>query len=134
MIINNFNSMRVASGPLETDSPLPINPKAVLPSPVALKRLQFVTGRYAQVFQADGRIQDAQPCQGRFLNVGRQSAGKLAVPNLFCFAVAKAGDHVDGNLPDADIFVKRIYYNIFHWHAPEEPRSLSSTLVCGSGR
>ena len=42
MIIDNLDFVRVSINPLRTDSPLPVDSNAVLPSPVTLKGFQSI--------------------------------------------------------------------------------------------
>ena len=92
MIIYNFDVVRVAAAPPKTDAPLAIDADAVLTFPIAFERFQSIARRNEQILQTNGRVQETQLRQGDFLNVLRQSAGKFAIPNLLCFAVAKACD------------------------------------------
>jgi len=93
MIVDDFNFMRIASAPLETDAPLTIDADAMLAFVVAFKHFKFVARRNHQVFQSNSRIQQSQFRQGRFLNIAWQLARIFAIPDFFGFTVAKTCDH-----------------------------------------
>src|SRR5437016_4789926 len=57
MIINDFNFVRVAAAPPETDSPLAIDQNAVLPFSVAFQGFQFISRWHLKVFQPNRRVQ-----------------------------------------------------------------------------
>ena len=60
MVVNNFDIVRIAATPLETNTPLAIDADAVLPLPIAFKRFQFVPGWNLQILQPHGSVQHAQ--------------------------------------------------------------------------
>jgi len=92
VIIYDFDVVRVAAAPAKTDTPLAIDSDAVLAFPIAFECFQPIARWNEQILQANSCVQHAQLRQGDLLNALRQSAGELAVPNLFGFAVAKACD------------------------------------------
>ena len=60
MVINDLHILSVMAGPSEADSPLIIDPDAVLPLPVAPQSLQSIAGRNAQVIEAGGDFELTQ--------------------------------------------------------------------------
>jgi hypothetical protein len=90
MIINNFHVVGVAICPAKADAPLAVDSNAVLAFAAAFERFEPVARSNPQVLEPDCRVEDAQFRQSRFLNSAWELAGKLAIPNLFFFAVAKA--------------------------------------------
>jgi hypothetical protein len=59
MIIHNLDIERPIGRPSEADAPLPIDPNAELPAPVALERLQLVSRR-AQIVKPNSRVNHIQ--------------------------------------------------------------------------
>src|SRR5438094_536148 len=108
MIIDNLDIVRVAAAPFKTDTPLAIDPDAVLAFPAAFERLEAVAGRNDQIIQADSSVQNTQLRQSALLNVGRQLPGKFAIPNFIRFAVAKACNHMNKSLMEMNMFVNGI--------------------------
>lgn len=98
MIINDFDIVGIAIRPTKTDTPLAIDSNAVLAFPLPFEQFEPVAGRNLQILEADCRIENPQFRQCRFLDIAWEFAGKLAIPNLFCFAVAKACDHASKNI------------------------------------
>jgi hypothetical protein len=56
MIIYNFNFAGVSASPYKTDSPLLVNPDAMLPLSLALQSFQPISRRNHQIFQPDGSV------------------------------------------------------------------------------
>jgi len=57
MVVGNLNTVGIAALPYKTDSPLPVDPKAVLAFSVAVKSLQMVRRRDTEGIKEAGRIQ-----------------------------------------------------------------------------
>src|SRR5207248_1858333 len=51
MIVDDFDVPRAVVSPSKADSPLIVDPDAVLPTPITAEFLQPVTGRHTQVIQ-----------------------------------------------------------------------------------
>ena len=67
MIIDDLDAFRSGICPNEADTPLIIDPNAVLPETVALKRLRTVSGRRHQVPKFNcGSDHSKLPLRGRF--------------------------------------------------------------------
>ena len=64
VIVHDFNVVSVAVSPHETETPLIVNPNAVLPRSVAMQCFQAIAGRSCQVAQFDGAVQlpKLSPC------------------------------------------------------------------------
>jgi hypothetical protein len=60
VVINDLHILSALSAPAEADSPLIIDPDAVLPLPVTPQDLQPIAGRNAQVIEAGGDLKLAQ--------------------------------------------------------------------------
>jgi hypothetical protein len=60
MIIHDFYVISITINPFKADSPLFIDPDAVLPCPVAAELLLSVGWRDAEVAQRDGIVEHAQ--------------------------------------------------------------------------
>ena len=56
MIIGDLDVERVAAVPLETDSPLIIDPNAILPCTVAAEFFEAICGWDSQVIEVDGVV------------------------------------------------------------------------------
>ncbi len=93
MVIHNFDLVSIAPAPAEADAPLPVNTDAVLALSLALQGFQSISWGNAQVLQADSGIEKPELVQGRFLQLRRQSARELPVPDFFCFLIGKARYH-----------------------------------------
>jgi hypothetical protein len=65
VIVHELNGVRVAVDPPETDTPLVIDPNAVLPGSIAAQLLQSIAGRRPQVVESDGRIDVPELAQHR---------------------------------------------------------------------
>jgi hypothetical protein len=57
MVIHNLDSIRPVIRPDKADTVPVVDTDAVLPSPLSSERFQTITGRYAQVDEADCRIE-----------------------------------------------------------------------------
>jgi hypothetical protein len=60
MVVNDLNILGVVTGPAKADSPLIVDPDAVLPASVAPQGLQSIAGRDSQVVEAAGDLELAQ--------------------------------------------------------------------------
>jgi hypothetical protein len=93
VIVDDLHLVRVSIAPSEADSPLIVDPDAMLTRPIAPQRFQPVAGRYAQ---------EVQRCRGIHLNqfpqcdpqqIWRQSSRRHAAEKFFGFSVGKALNH-----------------------------------------
>jgi hypothetical protein len=93
MIVHDLNVHGVTIPPAETDSPLVIDPDAVLSFALTLERFQPVGRRHSKVNQFHCVTNHFDLSSGNPLNVTRQFAGKLPACQLLCFLTSKAQDH-----------------------------------------
>lgn len=93
MIINNFYSMGITIAPFKTDSPLLIDPNAILARSITMQLLQSVTRRYAQIVQRDRPIEHTKFPKCALLNILRQLTRKFSMKNPFCFPIPKVANH-----------------------------------------
>jgi hypothetical protein len=92
VIIDNLNVHRVASVPNETDTPLIIDPYAVLTAPVSVQCLQAVAGRRGQISDLCRAIQLAKfPLSDAFDSV--ESSAVQPSKKAGGFVAAKRFDH-----------------------------------------
>jgi hypothetical protein len=85
----------MAISPPEADSPLFVDPDAVLALPVTLESLELVRGRNRQILQISRSIQLLQLHQCPLLNISWKTLGILAFPHSFRLFVAKRFDHLN---------------------------------------
>jgi hypothetical protein len=87
VIIDNLHVMRPVCLPDKTDSPLIVDPYAVLALAVSLQRLQLIPRWNAKVFQTSGCIQLIQLSQRNGSHVAPQSAFSRSEENVCVFAL-----------------------------------------------
>jgi hypothetical protein len=80
VIVDDFDIGRTSSRPNEANTPLLVDPDAVLADSIASQGFEMVVRRHGEVTQYAGVVQNSQFSQSRSLNVLRQSVTKLAVP------------------------------------------------------
>ena len=93
MVVSDFHIVRLSVFPREADAPLAVDSDTVLPFAVSAQRFQSITWRKSQVVQAFGGLKEQQLPQSTALNIGRQFAGELPLPDPFRFFAAKALNH-----------------------------------------
>jgi hypothetical protein len=96
VVIHNLNALRFAIGPPKANTPLVIDPNAVLPGAVAGEFLQSVPRRGGQVAQVLGSVQVQQLSPRRPLNGRREFARPLPAKDFLGFGVSKGFDHLCG--------------------------------------
>jgi hypothetical protein len=64
MIIDDFDVLWTLRGPPEANSPLVVDPNAVLAGPISSQGFEPVTWRHAKIGQLDRRIEHVQFPQG----------------------------------------------------------------------
>src|ERR1039458_3008281 len=79
VVVHNLDVIRIAFAPVKADPPAVVDPNAVLTGPVALQRLQPVAPNGAQIGEARGAIQPAQPLARLFFDPAKLPAPKSFV-------------------------------------------------------
>jgi len=80
VVVDDFDTVRTSLRPHEADTPLPIDPDAVLAGSIALQRLEVIVRRHGKVVQYPGVVQNSQLPQGTPLDVLGQGPTELAIP------------------------------------------------------
>lgn len=93
MVVRDFNAHRIAIHPDEADSPLTVDPDAVLSAAIALQRFQSIGGWDPQIVQRPRVVQHAQFASCNLLDVLWQTLRTNSVPDLLCFPGTKVPDH-----------------------------------------
>ena len=83
MAVDDFDIARSSFLPLKADTPLIVDPYAVLPGARSFQRLKPVAGRNTQVLQYARLIDETQLAQRHRLNFGRQLPALPASPYRF---------------------------------------------------
>jgi hypothetical protein len=92
MIINNFDILRSALSPDETDSPLIVDSDAMLTPPVAGQRLDPVTWNHRNVFQFFGVVKHSQ-FPPRYLGDIAEFSASLSMKQLLGVPAAEGANH-----------------------------------------
>jgi len=74
MVVHNFNAVSVSAAPHEADTPLVVDPYAVLPVPVTAERLQPICGWSSQIFEFGGSLNHSQFSASHNLDIAEPSA------------------------------------------------------------
>lgn len=93
VVVDDFYVVGVAVTPSETDTPLVVDPDAVLAFAIAFEGFEPIGRRYAQIVQHAGVPQHAQLAACHRLDICRQAPGRHSAPDLFRFLVGKVPDH-----------------------------------------
>src|SRR3546814_10766142 len=72
VVIDDLHVVRIAAAPAEADTPLVVDPDAVLSLAISFEQLQPVCGRNPQVIERSGGVEHAQLATGDLLDRGRQ--------------------------------------------------------------
>ena len=94
MIVDDLDAGALSVSPDKADTPLIVDPNAVLTGSLTSQHFQTIGRRYAQIVQALGGIQHSQLATGNCLNLYGQVPRHLTVPDAFGFLVCEATDHV----------------------------------------
>lgn len=89
MVVGYLDRMGVTSTPLETNAPLVIDADAVLTGPVALQLLKPVAGRFSEVFQRVGRVQDQEFSQRRERQLARDPSTSPPTEDGLCVSIGE---------------------------------------------
>jgi hypothetical protein len=93
MIVDDFDLLRAALRPSETDAPLVIDSNAPLSRAISLQKLEPIARRYPEIVESPCGVQQAQLAKRYGLNVERQAPASQSLPYSFGLSVAKADDH-----------------------------------------
>jgi hypothetical protein len=93
VIVGNLGIPSLAVFPNEADSPLIVDPNAVLSSPIPAQSFQPITGRDAQIFEISRSIKCQELRASSSLDLPWQIANGIADENRCCALVGKALDH-----------------------------------------
>ena len=93
MIVDNLYLHALLVSPVEANTPLVVNPNAVLASAATLERFKAIRWRNSQVIKSLSGIEHAQFAAGNGLNLNWQPPRYFAVPNALGFLVGEGPDH-----------------------------------------
>jgi hypothetical protein len=93
MIIDNFDILRSAVDPNETDAPLLVDADTVLPLAIAPERFQPVSRGKRQIFQPRGRKNEFKFVLRPHPNISRELPWKAPAKNLIRKAIFAALFH-----------------------------------------
>lgn len=96
MVVDDLDVEGVGGAPDEADAPLIVDAGAVLASTIALERLEAIAGRYAQVGEGVGRIEDDEFPKRNALKAGWQTTRAATLKERFRVGVAEGADHAPG--------------------------------------
>ena len=94
MIVNDFYVVRAIFAPFEADSPLPVDPNAILSLAVSAQGLQAIAWKAGQILQASCAIQSLEAAF-RLGDNPLKTADPPAGEKRFGVFIAKASNHVD---------------------------------------
>ena len=95
MVVHDFNTLRTEPRPDKADSPLVVDPDAVLPVPIATQRLQSVARWRGQIAEHLRIVQLPQLALGDALPVRPDASGEPAVKQGLGIAIGEGADHAD---------------------------------------
>jgi hypothetical protein len=129
VVIGDLDLEGVSPGPSKADSPLVVDPDAVLSLSVALQPLQSVPGRYLEIVDALRRVYEQELSVCPPLHIWWQSPRALPSKDLLSLFVGEAANH------DANSNAERYYRNSLtarraaqHGAAADEPQSVPNDL------
>jgi hypothetical protein len=93
MIVDDFDLVALTFVPHEADAPLVVDSDAVPARALSPQKFQTIRGRDPQVLEALGRVEHPQLPAGKRLNLIRQPARNVTVPDALGFLVREASDH-----------------------------------------
>ena len=101
----------VSVRPVERDAPLAIDADTIAQWVMILQLLKLVAARNPQIIKVFGAIDLPQFAPRDVLNVRRQLAAALAIPDAFGFGVSERADHIRDHSPTA--YAKTILATLF---------------------
>jgi len=94
VVVDEFDIFGTSFGPRETDSPLIVDPDAVLPDPITSQRLQPVARRHAERVEEASRMDLGQLPDRGLLDARIDRGNLLATPQPLRRLVSERPDHV----------------------------------------
>ena len=94
MVVDDFNGVRIAARPTETDAPLIVHANTVLPRAIAEQLFQMISGRQSEFVQAHRRIDEAEFPEHDAPQFRRKRPNRLALPEALGIAIGEAANHV----------------------------------------
>jgi hypothetical protein len=92
MIVNDLHVVRAVFAPFEADSPLPVDPNAVLSFAVSAQGLQAIVWKAGQVFKAGCAVQCLKAAFSLSDNPLEAADSSTGIKRFSVF-IAKASDH-----------------------------------------
>ena len=89
MIVDNLDPFRAGIRPNEADTPLIVDPNAVLSGPISLQRLKPIAWWHRQILQPPGLMDLEQLSLSRPLHILRQLLRKSPVKECFRVAICE---------------------------------------------
>jgi hypothetical protein len=108
VIVDDLDSIRIAVPPFETDSPLVVDPNAVLSGTPSREPFQPITRRHTKILERLGGIEHHELSQDDPLQTLRKSTSPLPLEDLSRFGAPEALDHGRSITPRVNN-VKRYY-------------------------
>jgi hypothetical protein len=93
MVVDDFHVVGVAISPLEADAILIIDSDAVLTFALAVQSLQPVSGRYTQIIQRHGGMQQEELFQCPHFQIGGNPSTSPRLPKLLRIRIPEACNH-----------------------------------------
>ncbi len=94
MIVDDFDVVRIAISPPKANSPLVVDPDAVLALSVAAEFLQSIARRNSQITKRSGRLEDEELPQRGSLQLYREASQPLATQHSFGVPISEGLDHL----------------------------------------
>lgn len=93
MVIDDLHVVGIAILPVEADTPLLVDPDAVLSPSIPFQGFEAVTRRYPQIVQGDCAVEYTQLPPDDRLDSSGQAPGGRPIPDSFRFPVGEIPDH-----------------------------------------
>jgi hypothetical protein len=93
VVVDEFDIFRTSISPDEADSPLRVDPDAVLPSAVTHQLLQPISRRNPKILHVLGGVDQLELPQGRSLHCSINALNELLMPDTLGVFAAERSDH-----------------------------------------
>lgn len=94
MIIYDFDLFRIILLPDKADSPLVINPQAMLSLASPFQGFQPIGRRKTQILQINRGVECVQSHERSLLNIGWELPHELAIEDFLRISIAKRANHL----------------------------------------